>query len=106
MTREEWLALSDERDMWMQRALDAERDGYRRGYADGHRDGIEGEWARRRKLPGIVVTGLSQAELRRRRAQPGPARVPFGGWGPGYSAPPYPSSMMARHAARTAGRHG
>ncbi len=30
------LAISDERDLWHQRGLSAERDGYRRGHAEGY----------------------------------------------------------------------
>lgn len=44
------LALSNERDQWMARLLDAEREAYRRGYADGRRDQIRSDdrvWAAR-----------------------------------------------------------
>lgn len=39
--REALLAISDERDAWLRRLLDAERAAYEAGYADGYRDGYE-----------------------------------------------------------------
>lgn len=41
----ELLALSDERDQWMKRILDAQRDAYAAGWADGrnaHRAAVNG----------------------------------------------------------------
>ena len=44
-TRTDLLALSDERDTWLRRVLDAERRGYDRGFRDGlsaYRDYVHG----------------------------------------------------------------
>ena len=41
MRREELIALSDERDLWLRRLLDAERAAYELGRADGYQLGLE-----------------------------------------------------------------
>jgi hypothetical protein len=38
VTRDELLELSDERELWLTRLLDAERAAYMLGYADGRAD--------------------------------------------------------------------
>lgn len=62
------LALSDERDQWQRRLLEAERAAYLAGYADGradaHRD-ADRAWAARPPLP--VPDNLTHAEIEARR---------------------------------------
>jgi hypothetical protein len=79
------LELSDERDIWAQRVLDAERAGYARGYADGDRDGyergarlLETGWRSIAPVPGEPT----HAELEIRRWGPG-GRKRFGDPRPG-----------------------
>jgi hypothetical protein len=79
------LRLSDERDQWLRRLLDAERIAYLLGHADGYRDGyergarlIEASW------PSVVsrLSGSTLAELEVRRWGPG-GRAHFGDPRPG-----------------------
>ncbi len=80
------LALSDERDLWSRRILDAERRGYQRGRADGYdagyTDGILGRKRARHQAVEALDVYLRRWKLRgetRTRStfgQPHPADYP------------------------------
>lgn len=79
------LALSDERDQWMKRVLDAEREGYGRGVADGYKIGYEfGARIREGEWPAVIkpLEGPTLAELEMLRWGPG-GRERFGDPRPG-----------------------
>ena len=74
------LRLSDERDQWLRRLLDAERAAYLSGHADGYRDGYErGARLLEASWPAVVsrLSGPTLAELEARRWGPG-GRAHFG----------------------------
>jgi hypothetical protein len=79
------LRLSDERDLWYDRVLAAERAGYARGYADGERDGYErGTRQLETDWPAMAagLGGLTHTALEWRRWGPG-GRERFGDPRPG-----------------------
>ena len=62
------IALSDERDLWQRRLLEAQRAAYRAGYADGRADAqrdADRAWAARPPL--IVRDDLTREEIEARR---------------------------------------
>jgi hypothetical protein len=62
------VALSDERDLWQRRLLEAQRAAYRAGYADGRADAqrdADRAWAARPPL--IVRDDLTCEEIEARR---------------------------------------
>jgi hypothetical protein len=71
MTGEEFLALSDERDMWMRWVGQAWRDGHLAGREDGYRDGYAQAVTDWKVTMGVVGGGPSYAELDRHRHPPG-----------------------------------
>jgi hypothetical protein len=80
MTRDELIELSDERDRWQARLLDAERAAYMLGAADGYRQGYErGARLLEAAWPAVVapLAGPSLAELELLRWGPG-GREHFG----------------------------
>lgn len=69
------LALSDERDIWLRRLLDAERDAYRAGHDQGHAAGYAAGYEQAvrdwKVTAGLLPGGPAYAELERRRYGPG-----------------------------------
>ena len=68
MTRDELLGVSDERDVQLQRLLDAERAAYMAGYAHGRADEAreaDRAWAARPPQPVRVGESLAALEARR-----------------------------------------
>ena len=68
MTAPDVLAVSDERDTWQQRLLDAERAAYRSGYADGRADervAADRAWAARRPFKAPDGPDLAEVEALR-----------------------------------------
>jgi hypothetical protein len=79
------LRLSDEREQWLRRLLNAERNSYVWGHADGYRDGYErGARLLEASWPAVVsrLYGPTLAELEALRWGPG-GRAHFGDPRPG-----------------------
>lgn len=74
-TRRDWLRLSDERDTWLERVIEAEEEGYEHGLLDGWVQGYEQarremdqEW--RRVARQASLARPSHAELDKKRYPP------------------------------------
>ena len=68
MQDQDILDLSDERDQWMARLIDAEREAYRRGYADGQRDQIRADdrvWASQPMVKVSFAVAFADLEMAR-----------------------------------------
>jgi hypothetical protein len=86
-TRDDVIALSDERGAWLQRVLDAERQGFARGYHAGREDGTRSTLARvaaaqRRAcdhlLPQLSTPPFRQLQIRRYAPDGWVGEVPAG----------------------------
>lgn len=99
MSPDELLALSDERDIWMQRMLDAERVAYREGYRAGQRAGYErGTRQMEAEWPAVVAPLASIA-----RGKPTHAELDVLRYGPGGRerfSDPLPSDRPALRVIR------